>query len=60
LADMAPIALVGVKRQLNLIARGIVDVAKIEASVRQSERSQDMVEGARAWKEKRKPDFTGQ
>lgn len=60
LADMAPIALVGVKRQLNLIARGIVDVAAIEASVRQSERSQDMVEGARAWKEKRKPDFTGQ
>lgn len=60
LAEMAPIALLGVKRQLNLIARGCIDVQEIEASVLRSERSHDMAEGARAWKEKRKPEFKGQ
>jgi enoyl-CoA hydratase/carnithine racemase len=59
LADMAPIPLTGVKKHLNLIARGQLDVAEIEDGVRRSERSRDIAEGAQAWKEKRAPHFTG-
>lgn len=59
LADMAPQALLGVKRHLSLIARGQIDVQQIEQAVLRSERSRDIAEGARAWKEKRKPRFTG-
>ncbi|GAB1578377.1 enoyl-CoA hydratase/isomerase family protein [Bordetella petrii] len=59
LADMAPLALLGVKRHLNLIARGQIDAQEIEQAVLRSERSRDIAEGARAWKEKRKPRFTG-
>ena len=59
LADMAPQALLGIKRHLNLIARGQIDVQQIERAVLRSERSRDIAEGARAWKEKRKPRFTG-
>lgn len=59
LLDMAPIALVGVKKHLNLIARGDVRKDEIEALVRLSEHSWDIAEGARAWKEKRPPRFTG-
>jgi enoyl-CoA hydratase/carnithine racemase len=59
LAGMAPQALVGTKKHLNLIASGTLDVAAIEAAVRRSEASSDIREGARAWKEKRAPVFTG-
>ncbi len=59
LLDMAPIALVGVKKHLNLIAQGILQKDDIEAMLRLSENSEDIVEGARAWKEKRSPRFTG-
>lgn len=59
LLDMAPIALVGVKKHLNLIAQGILRTDEIEAMVHRSENSQDIAEGARAWKEKRPPRFTG-
>lgn len=59
LLDMAPIALVGVKKHLNLIAHGDVRKDEIEALVRLSEHSRDIAEGARAWKEKRPPRFTG-
>jgi enoyl-CoA hydratase len=56
---MAPIPLFGVKAHLNRIARGEVDHAAIERAVLQSEQSEDLAEGARAWKEKRAPNFTG-
>ncbi len=56
---MAPIPLFGVKAHLNRIARGEVDHAGIERAVLQSEQSEDLAEGARAWKEKRAPNFTG-
>jgi enoyl-CoA hydratase/carnithine racemase len=59
LASMAPLALVGIKKHLNLIARGQLDDAAIRAAVLHSEQSQDMKEGAHAWKEKRAANFTG-
>lgn len=59
IAKMAPIALFGIKKHLNLIVRGQVDTHSIEEGVRISEASQDIVEGALAWKEKRSPKFHG-
>lgn len=59
LAGMAPLALLGVKRQLNLIAQGRADAGDIEQAVLRSERSRDIAEGALAWKEKRAARFTG-
>lgn len=60
LTQMAPIPLTGVKKHLNLIARGVVLQDEIEALVRLSENSQDIAEGARAWRERRPPRFVGQ
>jgi enoyl-CoA hydratase/carnithine racemase len=59
LADMAPIALLGIKKHLNLVARAQVDIHDIEQSVQLSEKSKDISEGALAWKEKRSPKFSG-
>jgi enoyl-CoA hydratase/carnithine racemase len=59
LAGMAPLALLGIKKHLNLIARGQLDDAAIRAAVLHSEQSEDMKEGAQAWKEKRAAKFTG-
>ncbi|MDN5844152.1 MAG: enoyl-CoA hydratase/isomerase family protein [Alcaligenaceae bacterium] len=59
LAGMAPIALLGIKKQLNLIVRGQIDIEEIEREVLRSEASRDIAEGALAWKEKRAPVFTG-
>jgi enoyl-CoA hydratase len=59
LTGMAPIALLGIKKHLNLIARSQVDVNDIERGVRHSESSRDIAEGALAWKQKRPAVFTG-
>jgi enoyl-CoA hydratase len=59
LLEMAPLALFGVKEHLNRIAAGELDVTAIQANVKRTENSEDIVEGARAWKEKRKPSFKG-
>lgn len=59
LASMAPIALLGIKRHLNLIARQETRIEEINQAVLRSERSQDMKEGASAWKAKRNPVFRG-
>ncbi len=59
LAGMAPLALIGIKKHMNLIARGIVDDTAIRAAVAISEKSNDIKEGALAWKEKRAARFTG-
>lgn len=59
LAGMAPIAMLGIKKHLNLIARGIIEDKVIREAVVASEASNDMKEGALAWKEKRPARFTG-
>lgn len=59
IAGMAPIALLGIKKHLNLIARGVVEEQAIRDAVVASEKSSDMKEGALAWKEKRAARFTG-
>ena len=59
IAGMAPLALIGIKKHLNLVARAIVNDAEIHAAVAYSEKSADMKEGALAWKEKRSARFTG-
>jgi len=59
LANMAPLALLGVKHHLNRIAYGDMDTQAIAQAVRHSEASEDMKEGALAWKEKRAPRFQG-
>lgn len=59
LQEMAPIALLGMKRFINQIAHHQVDIQALEEQVRRSIQSQDIAEGAAAWSEKRKPVFTG-
>lgn len=59
LSGMAPMALLGIKKHLNLIARAQVEIEGIELGVHLSERSNDIAEGALAWKEKRSPRFSG-
>jgi len=59
LAGMAPLALLGMKRHLNLIARHAVDAQALRAEVLRTVASEDLQEGALAWREKRAPRFTG-
>jgi enoyl-CoA hydratase/carnithine racemase len=59
LASMAPLALLGIKKHLNMIARGQLDETSINQAVLHSEQSNDIKEGAAAWKEKRKAVFKG-
>jgi enoyl-CoA hydratase len=59
LAANAPIAVQGMKRCLNDIARGEPDLAMIAANQKRSRESADLVEGRAAWLEKRTPRFTG-
>ena len=59
LAGMAPLALLGMKKHLNQIARGQVDAASLAQAVAQTVQSDDLREGAQAWKEKRTPRFAG-
>jgi len=59
LAGMAPIALVGMKRHLNDIACGRLDPDALQRDIHRSETSEDLREGAAAWKEKRPPAFRG-
>ena len=59
LASRAPLAVQGMKRALNAIARGTAKAAEVDAVVLRCMRSADLVEGLAAWKEKRAPLFRG-
>lgn len=59
LASRAPLSVHGMKRALNAIARGNPDPVEVDADVVRCMRSEDLVEGLAAWKEKRAPVFHG-
>jgi len=59
LAGMAPIALLGMKKHLNRIARGVLDLADLQRDMARAGASADLREGQAAWAEKRPPRFTG-
>ena len=59
LAGMAPLALLGMKKHLNAIARGVHDRASIDAAVQATIESADLKEGGAAWREKRTALFQG-
>ncbi|MDE2414469.1 MAG: enoyl-CoA hydratase/isomerase family protein [Comamonadaceae bacterium] len=59
LSAMAPLPLFGMKKHLNLIARGSHDSEAIARDVFQTVQSEDLKEGGTAWREKRKPVFKG-
>jgi len=60
LADMAPLALLGMKKHLNRIARGGFDADAFARDAERANASADLREGALAWREKRKPVFRGE
>lgn len=60
LTAMAPLALRGMKRAINQIARGDLDTAATRAAIAQAYASADLREGLAAHREKRKPVFRGQ
>lgn len=59
LAGMAPLALLGMKKHLNHIARGKLDTAELARDIAAADASDDLREGALAWREKRAPRFSG-
>jgi enoyl-CoA hydratase/carnithine racemase len=59
LARKAPLALLGMKKHLNRIARGAVDIDELNADIARAAGSDDIREGAAAWSAKRPPKFTG-
>jgi len=56
---MAPIAMLGMKRHLNRIARGTLHAEDLEADIRRAMDSADLREGLAAWAQKRAPRFSG-
>jgi enoyl-CoA hydratase len=59
LAGMAPLAMLGMKKHLNLIARNAMDLEALQADFERAAGSEDLSEGRAAWAEKRTPRFTG-
>lgn len=59
LAGLAPLALLPMKRHLGAIARNALDASALAADIARALASEDLREGALAWREKRAPRFTG-
>ena len=59
LLGMAPLALLGMKKHLNAIARLQLDMADLQDDLARANASKDLAEGLAAWAEKRKPQFSG-
>ncbi len=59
LAALAPLAVLGMKRHLNRIARGALDAGELARDIARAAGSADLQEGATAWREKRPPRFQG-
>lgn len=59
--DCAPLSIAGTKLIFNAIAAGRVEqeAAAIAAAIRRADASEDVVEGARAFAERRRPNFRG-
>jgi enoyl-CoA hydratase len=60
LGAMAPLAVTGMKKHLNRIARGALDAADLQRDIERAAASRDLQEGRAAWVEKRAPRFTGE
>jgi enoyl-CoA hydratase/carnithine racemase len=59
LAGHAPLAVQGMKRHLNHIARGVLDADALQRDIDSVTASADLQEGRAAWAEKRTPRFQG-
>jgi enoyl-CoA hydratase/carnithine racemase len=59
LAGMAPLAVQGMKRNLNRIARGALDQDALQCDILRAQNSADLTEGVQAKAEKRQPVFIG-
>lgn len=59
LVSMAPLALLGMKRHLDAIARGRLDADALARDIAACNASDDLREGTRAWQEKRPAVFRG-
>ncbi|XHS78941.1 enoyl-CoA hydratase/isomerase family protein [Burkholderiaceae bacterium UC74_6] len=59
LLAMAPLALLGMKKHLNAIARNALEESALRTDLQVCNASADLAEGLAAWATKRKPDFQG-
>lgn len=59
LLAMAPLALLGMKKHLNAIAVGRLDVRALQDDLAQTTASADLAEGVAAWTARRTPQFLG-
>lgn len=59
LCELAPLALCGMKRHLNALALHELDSVQLADDIARAAASQDLVEGVRAWQERRPPRFQG-